>query len=215
MTIIQGRAEQIKGAIKMEKVDLEKIDSIADNITKSVQRVAKIIKGLRAFARFNADMDYTPVNVNELISETLDLCGQRFKTNNVKLTIKVANETSAVLSRGTQMSQVLLNLFNNAYDAISELPNKWIEVKAIETAEFVQITVTDCGPGIPAPVAEKLFQPFFTTKGVDKGTGLGLSIAHGIIADHKGRIYIDKSCRNTRFVIELPRLPHGIVQKSA
>lgn len=215
MTIIQGRAEQIKGAIKMTQVDLAKIDSIADNITKSVHRVAKIIKGLRAFARFNADMDFAPVNVNDLIAETLDLCGQRFKTNNVKLSIKFANETSAVLSRGTQLSQVLLNLFNNAYDAIVELPDKWIEVKAIETVEFVQITVTDCGPGIPAPVAEKLFQPFFTTKGVDKGTGLGLSIAHGIIADHKGRIYIDKTSKNTCFVIELPRLPNGLVQKSA
>lgn len=215
MTIILGRAEQIKGAIRQSHIDIAKIDSIADNIVKSVLRVAKIIKGLRSFAQFNAGVEFTTMKVVDLINETIDLCGQKFKSDGVKITVSVANECSEIHSRGPQISQVLLNLLNNAYDAIYDRTDKWIEVRAIDAAGIVQIIVTDSGLGIPEEVAEKLFQPFFSTKSVDKGTGLGLSIAHGIVADHKGRIYVDKNCKNTRFVIELPQVEFGVEKKSA
>lgn len=70
--------------------------------------------------------------------------------------------------------------------------------------EKLQISVTDSGKGIPSNIAEKLMQPFFTTKEVGKGTGLGLSISKGIIEDHQGSLWYDSSCANTRFVIDLP-----------
>jgi PAS domain S-box-containing protein len=215
MTIILGRAEQIKGLLKNESVAVDQISSVADNIISSVQRVAKIIKALRAFSRLNAEMEFTPVKLIDVVNETTDLCKERFKDNNVRLQINIDDQNTVVTSRGTQMSQVLLNLLNNAYDAISDKPDKWIAVDAFETAEFVRITVTDCGVGIPASIADKLFQPFFTTKGVDKGTGLGLSISHGIVADHGGRIYIDQKSQNTRFVIELPKYVKSASIKSA
>jgi PAS domain S-box-containing protein len=215
MTIIQGRAEQIKGVLLVEPIDAMKIDKIADNIMASVQRVAKIIKGLRAFARFNADMDFTPVKLTEVLNETIDLCKERFKVNNVTLRINISDHNIVVISRGTQLSQVLLNLLNNAYDAIDGRSDKWIEVDAQETEEFVKLTVTDSGAGIPNSIAEKLFQPFFTTKGVDKGTGLGLSMSHGIIADHGGRIYVDNKSRHTKFVIEMPKHSEPALDKIA
>ncbi len=215
MTIIQGRAEQIKGLLVTEKIDVKKIDGVADNIMSSVQRVAKIIKGLRAFARFNADMEFTPVKLIDVVNETADLCKERFKVNNVALKIDINNENIIVTSRGTQLSQVLLNLLNNAYDAIAERSDRWIAVNAFESDEFVQISITDSGAGIPLSIADKLFQPFFTTKGVDKGTGLGLSMSHGIIADHGGRIYIDHKSHNTRFVIEMPKYTEPALPKIA
>ena len=215
MTIIQGRAEQIKGLLKTESIDIEKIDSVADNIMGSVQRVAKIIKGLRAFARFNADMEFTPVKLIDVVNETADLCKERFKVNNVNLKIEISDQDIIVTSRGTQISQVLLNLLNNSYDAITERADRWIIVDASETDDFIRISVTDSGVGIPTTIADKLFQPFFTTKGVDKGTGLGLSMSHGIIADHGGRIFIDHRNPNTRFVIEMPKYVPVAVERSA
>ena len=215
MTIIQGRAEQIKGVLNLQPIDLQKIDAIADNIMGSVHRVAKIIKGLRAFARFNADMEFTPVKLIDVVNETADLCAERFKVNNVRLKIDVNDQNIIVTSRGTQLSQVLLNLLNNAFDAIAERTERWIEVEGAESDEFVRITVTDSGTGIPSNIADKLFQPFFTTKGVDKGTGLGLSMSHGIIADHGGRIYLDQKSENTRFVVEMPKYSEPALDKSA
>jgi C4-dicarboxylate-specific signal transduction histidine kinase len=160
-------------------------------------------------------MDFTPVKLTEVLNETIDLCKERFKVNNVTLRINISDHNIVVISRGTQLSQVLLNLLNNAYDAIDGRSDKWIEVDAQETEEFVKLTVTDSGAGIPNSIAEKLFQPFFTTKGVDKGTGLGLSMSHGIIADHGGRIYVDNKSRHTKFVIEMPKYSEPALDKIA
>lgn len=206
MTIIQGRAQQILNATSMQPVDITRISEVAENIVKNVQRVAKIIRGLRAFARFNGDTEFQPASLDEIILETLDLCAERFKVHAVELRFVGADKGIQVSARGTQISQVLLNLLNNAFDAVSEkLSNRWVEIKVTEKENIVQICVTDCGSGISPEISERLFQPFFTTKSVDRGTGLGLSISHGIVADHGGRIYLDRTSTNTKFVIELPK----------
>lgn len=206
MTIIQGRSEQILHALRQTPPNLEKVSEVTENIMKNVQRVAKIIKGLRSFARHTGDSEYAYVSVAEVVHETLDLCAERFKVNGVQLRLAAIDEKLTIRARGPQISQVLLNLFNNAFDAVSEMHNeRWIDITVTETFESVQINVTDSGTGITPEVTDRLFQPFFTTKGVDKGTGLGLSISHGIVTDHGGRIYVDVKCANTRFVVELPK----------
>ena len=107
----------------------------------------------------------------------------------------------------TQISQVLLNLLNNAHDAIKELGEnpKWIQIDVHKKDEkYIQLSVTDCGHGIPKQHLNKIMQPFFTTKEVGKGTGLGLSISSEIIKNHGGSLTYDAQSKHTRFVIELP-----------
>lgn len=104
-----------------------------------------------------------------------------------------------------QISQVLLNLINNAADAIADLPEKKITLKIKKVTHFVEISVVDSGLGIDPAIAEKMMQPFFTTKEVGKGTGLGLSISKGIVEKHKGFISFDFNAKNTTFVISLPK----------
>ena len=107
--------------------------------------------------------------------------------------------------RATQISQVLLNLLNNACDAIRDLPEKWIRIGYEESVAGFELSVTDSGTGIDRAILDKLFQPFFTTKGVNVGTGLGLSISKGIAESHGGSLEYDSSCPNTRFILSLPR----------
>mgnify|MGYP002379626817 FL=1 len=95
------------------------------------------------------------------------------------------------------MVQVLVNILNNGHDAVLELNERWIR---IEVSDRV-IKIIDSGTGIPKNIAEKLMQPFFTTKPVGKGIGLGLSISKGIIEKHGGEIFIDSHHSNTCFVI--------------
>ena len=98
---------------------------------------------------------------------------------------------------------MLLNLLNNSYDAVVDQPERWIKVDVLDKNELLEIAVTDSGPGIPAPIAEKIMSPFFTTKPPGKGTGLGLSISSNIMTDHGGSLTVDGSSPHTRFVISL------------
>lgn len=106
--------------------------------------------------------------------------------------------------RGVQISQVLLNLLNNAFDAIELLPEKWIKLDAMKMEDTIVIHVTDSGHGIPEEEREKIFQPFYTTKPIGKGTGLGLSLSRKIVQDHKGTLTLDTNSAHTRFVIKIP-----------
>jgi signal transduction histidine kinase len=100
----------------------------------------------------------------------------------------------------------LLNLIGNSFDAVQELPEKWIKVNICDLGKEVEISVTDSGLGIPEAIREKITQPFFTTKEIGKGTGLGLSISRGIVESHNGRLFVDATCANTRIVVVLPKL---------
>ncbi|MBY0412878.1 MAG: GHKL domain-containing protein, partial [Bdellovibrionales bacterium] len=100
--------------------------------------------------------------------------------------------------------QVLINLLNNSYDAISNLQDKWIEIKGFKKEGLVYIQITDSGVGIVKEVADKIMNPFFTTKEVGKGTGLGLSISSEIMKSHGGSLKYMTDFTNTTFLLTLP-----------
>ena len=100
-----------------------------------------------------------------------------------------------------EIEQVLVNLVNNGIDAVETKEERWIKIEIQESENEIILRVQDSGPGIPSAVAEKLFQPFFTTKPVGEGTGLGLSIIKGILDEHKAKIQLLKDHPNTCFQI--------------
>ena len=143
--------------------------------------------------------------LESIIEDTLNLCAEQFSHRNIA--IKVGTIPAVLIScRSAQISQVVINILNNAKDAIEEYAEKWISIEFVEETNKVEIRISDCGLGISPEAASKIFQPFFTTKDVGKGTGLGLSISKGIIEDHKGRIFVDHAVNHTCFVIELPKV---------
>ncbi len=139
----------------------------------------------------------------QIVDDTLTFCYERFRQHSVKLNIHIPQEIT-LECRSVQISQLLLNLLNNAFDAIDGQKDKWISVEAAEVGDQVLIFVTDSGKGIPEDIQKKIFQPLFTTKPSGGGTGLGLSLSHKIAQDHKGKIYLDPFHLNTRFVVEIP-----------
>lgn len=167
-----------------------------DIIVKTTDRIGKIIQGLRSFSR-NAETDpFHLIQSDELIQTALNLCSERFQRSGIGVHIE-GKEHFSTEGREAQLVQVLVNLLNNSYDAIQNLNEKWIR---IETSTNV-IKVIDSGRGIPKGVAEKLMQPFYTTKEVGKGTGLGLSISRGIMNKHGGELSLDTLHPNTCFVL--------------
>lgn len=206
LAIIKLMAEQIQEEFEENKtVDRAFFDERLKGITGTVERISKIINGLRFIAKDGSNDSFSAEPVDKIIEDTLQFCREKFKSHGIALDTEILAPNLQILCRPWQISQVLLNLLNNSYDAVESLDDKWVRVstRAVDGSS-VEISVTDSGRGISAETREKLMSPFFTTKPVGKGTGLGLSISKNIVTAHKGQLFFDEKHPNTRFVIRLP-----------
>lgn len=187
-----------------------------DKIESTSSRMAKIVAGLRSFSRGDAMEAFQVTSLESIITETMELCRLREKKSRILLLVDQVPKDVKLNCRAIQISQILLNLLNNAFDAVEAVDEPWVGVEIKALPEAVSITVADNGPGIPREIREKIMQPFFTTKGAGKGTGLGLSIAAGIASAHGGRLRLDEHSDQTRFVLTLPRVvPASATEKAA
>ena len=186
-----------------------------DRTLDILKRIEKIVRSLTLFSRDSNEDPFLPTSVRNIIDETLALTSERFKIASIGLITDVYLVNDKIECHATEISQVLVNLLSNAFDAVQSLPEKWVRIEARETGDTITIAVVDAGHGVPPEIAEKMMQPFFTTKEVGRGTGLGLSIAKGLIEAHHGHFGIDTKSAHTRFYLELPRLQPASVQSGS
>ena len=198
-------AQRVQRQIK-KGMSADEINTSMDKITASVRKVSELINSLRNISRDSTNDDFTETRICDLLSDAVNMTEERFKINNIQFNVNFRNlsEKTTIQCQRLQISQVLINLVNNANDAISHLDNKWIHINIERSNNKIKFSVMDSGTGIPEAIAEKLFEPMFTTKDIGKGTGLGLSISCEIILRHNGKLYLDKQSPNTCFIIELP-----------
>lgn len=204
LAAITTLASQLQEVIKDPKIDQDLIRSHSERIEKTAFRIAKIVKGLRSLGRNSDNDDLIPVQVRELIEDVLILCRERLSLRGIRIEVQIDDPDLSIQARQSQLAQVLVNLLNNAYDAICDAPSPWIKIECLRSEGNALITVTDSGHGISSEIVERIFNPFFTTKDVGKGTGLGLSISKNIMIAHGGDLTLDGTCKNTRFIIRLP-----------
>lgn len=216
LSIIIMKVIQLRRKFEESLLTEEELDEGLKKISTTAQRIGNVVKGLSSISR-NAENDpMKKVNALSLIEDTLQLCRERFKSHLIDLHVDLDNVASKEIeAKAPLIMQVLLNLLNNAFDAVSNLPDKWIAVQAISTNTGIQISITDSGRGIPDSLLGKIMQPFFTTKAPGKGTGLGLSISKGIIDEHHGQFYYKRSSPNTCFVVELPYSQNPVVSEDS
>lgn len=192
----------LKKNLKDESV-IAKLNENADRMQKTLDRISKIIKSLLKISRSTDKVSLSLVDFNEVCDDTINVCSEKLKKLNIDLRVDV--ETPFHLyADSVQLSQVLLNLINNSMDAIVNLDEKWIEIKALKHNSKIIISVIDSGSGIQSDLSNKIFMPFFTTKEVGQGTGLGLSISKKIIESLNGKMYLDSSKAHTTFILEFP-----------
>lgn len=210
LTIISGYLSVLRKNLSQKGLEQDtEIIRRVDSIDSTVLRIAKIIKGLRTYSRESHDGDLEVVNIDLIIDDTLAICQEKFKNDEISLLTHIEPQLQ-VRCRPYQISQVILNLLNNAYDAVTDAASsratvsRHVVVEARRVSDGVEISVSDSGPGVPMDLREKIMQPFFTTKEVGKGIGLGLSISTGIILSHGGKFYLDSTSASTKFVIWLP-----------
>ena len=199
----------ISGQLTIMQKDLEKNNlssKLKDRFTKinkSVHRITNITKGLRTFARADS-VENIYFNFSEMLLETIDMLKEIFSKEEVIIYSQVEADVWTYANLG-RLQQVVVNLLNNAKDALGESPKKAIYVYLSTLNRSILLKVEDSGSGIPEDILNKMFEPFFTTKEVNKGTGIGLALVDSIIKEHRGHINVSSVVgEGTIFSIEIP-----------
>ena len=173
-------------------IDLERVPEARDNVRRIsglIDRMASISRHLRNFAR-KPNEKLGPVALDAVIADTLEIVSARLKTADADLLIALGNDAVMVHAGFVRLQQVLVNIITNAADAVEGLADRRIHVGAERLGDKIILTIRDHGPGVPAAITERIFDPFYTTKGVGKGLGLGLSISYNIVKDFGGSLSV-------------------------
>jgi two-component system C4-dicarboxylate transport sensor histidine kinase DctB len=173
-------------------IDLERVPEARDNVRRIsglIDRMASISRHLRNFAR-KPNEKLSPVALDAVIADTLEIVSARLKTADADLLIELRDDAGMVNAGSVRLQQVLVNIITNAADAVEGLDDRRIHVSAERRDDKIILTVRDHGPGVPAAIADRIFDPFYTTKGVGKGLGLGLSISYNIVKDFGGSLSV-------------------------
>lgn len=186
---ILRNAEAAELFLQKAKPDLEEIRAILADIRKDDQRAGSVIERMRSLLK-RRDLASNPLDLGELIEETVALAWSDALTRQVDLTMQVSARLPVVQGDRVHLQQVLLNLILNGMDAMATCnpADRRLVIRAEPRKDgLVEVAVSDSGTGIPPDKLERLFQPFFTTK--PEGMGMGLAISHTIIAAHGGSIW--------------------------
>jgi len=184
-----------------------------DRIIQQTVRMTGIIDHMRIFGR-KSDERVQPCKPSDAVEGAMQVVGAHFRLDNIGVDTRYESGLPEVICRQNQLEQVLINLMQNARDAIQEKRKRQpdlrghiqvdAEVDRTGAGHFVKIKVSDNAGGIPPEVLDRIFQPFFTTKPPGKGTGLGLSVSFGIIREHGGDIKVENGPEGAIFTIRLP-----------
>lgn len=201
LAIIQGSVELMTRFVN----DPSKLDTKIKTVLKSIDRISKIVNGLRKFSRSSDGYSYQKNSLSEIVREAVSLVSVKSQRFSTEIQCDFSAE-AAIYCDMVEIEQVVVNLISNGIDAVKTHSERWVRVEIGEEGPFVILKVIDSGSGIPEKNRDKLFEPFFTTKPVGEGTGLGLSISKGILDDHSATIVLDVNSPNTAFVIRFRKV---------
>jgi len=196
-----------------DRTDNSEIRSFAEEIRREGDRVARIVRTLLRFAHREPEA-MRPASLTGIVSDALTLVGAILRQDGIRVSVEIPDSLPLIPCQRHHIEQVLINLLNNARDALNQRfpkgsDEKVLVVTAAERVAVgkrsVRVTVEDRGAGIDPVVRERIFDPFFTTKPKEVGTGLGLSISYGIVRDHGGRLTVESESNSwTQFHVDLP-----------
>lgn len=193
-------------------IERGRTNEASDNVRRIsglIDRMAAISRHLRNFAR-KPNEKLGAVPVEDVMHDTMEIVATRLKTANAAIDIDLGSEPLIVRAGSVRLQQVLVNVISNAADAVEGLEDRMILVRAWREDDRAVITVRDRGPGVPPAIAERIFDPFYTTKGVGKGLGLGLSISYNIVKDFGGSLTVANHAEGGAvFRIELVAVPES------
>ena len=190
----------------------ERRSALLEKITTQTFRASEIVNNLLNFSRTGSS-EFTEVDINKVVTDTLALLEHQFKTSHVKVEQNLTPSLPKIYGNTGKLQQVFLNLFLNAKDA---MPSGGTLSVVTGNGRAVEVQVSDTGSGIAPEHIQRIYDPFFTTKksprqGHSGGTGLGLAVTYGIIQEHAGKIRVDSNPgTGTQFTMEFPMLRKAV-----
>ena len=176
-------------------------------VYEETARISRTLSDLLAFSR-KIKPEFQLLDLNAVIEETISLIGNQMQLEGITIRPNLDSNLHPVLAVREQIKQILVNLFLNAQEAMTQ--GGTLTVKTKNLSKEIMIRVADTGKGIPKESLSQIFEPFFTTKKICSRVGLGLSVVYGIVRDHKGSIKVDSVLgQGTTFTIRLPALKAG------
>ncbi len=180
-------------------------EKMVNDIQEASDRISKLVNSVKNFTHMDRSSDKQATDVHAGIRNTLTMLNHKITKGNIQIVEKFDLTLSPVNAMVGELNQVWTNLIDNAIDAMEPNGKGILEIKTERnTDEFVVITITDNGSGIPDDIKSKIFDPFFTTKEVGKGTGLGLDVVMRIISQHNGSVKINSQPGQTEFTVCIP-----------
>ena len=179
-------------------------ERMVEDIQESSRRIAELVMSVKTFTHMDrgADKQYADIHVG--IGNTLTMLGYKLRKSNVALVEDFDKTLPPVKALIGELNQVWTNLIDNALDAMEANCKGILTIKTERDRDFVQVTITDNGPGIADDIKSRIFDPFFTTKEMGKGTGMGLEVVQRIVHQHNGSIKVKSKPGQTDFVICFP-----------
>jgi C4-dicarboxylate-specific signal transduction histidine kinase len=207
LAVIMGRAEMLMETLNSDNPSPLEMNRNLGKIQEMAVRISKIVTSMRKVSKGNAGGQLAMISLAEVLEDILNLSTQRLKNKSIELDYKEFPLDLKVKSNFTQLSQVIINIMNNAMDELEKLPDdqRRIEITAKTFETYVELRIADSGKGIPEAIRLKIFEPFFTTKEVGQGTGLGLSISRTLMQEMGGDLTLAPEAK-TCFILKIPRI---------
>ena len=202
ITVVSLQAAHINKNLEKNIFDKEDIQKRIEKIKNNVSRIEKIIKSLRFISRDAERDEFEKVPLGVIVEEIDSLFKETLKNKGIELNFKSLDTNLIIKCKPVQIAQVFINLISNSIDALESVEPKWIKISSAVESNSIIIKVSDSGKNISSEIAEKIMEPFFTTKPSGKGTGLGLSITKKILESHGGSIALS-TLPHTEFIISL------------
>ncbi len=187
--------------------------AVLKDLEQEARRCSSIVRNMLTFTRMDVqgEEQYQKDNIPALIDRVLQLLAYRIRSEYITIVQHYNADMQPIPIKRNSIQQVFLNLIGNAIDAVHEKEEKEIRIEGWNNNGFVEVNVSDKGPGIPPDAMHKIFDPFFTTKQVGKGMGMGLSVSQSICKQHGGDIECEsKMGEGTTFKVKLPVEPNNI-----
>ncbi len=204
LSIIVGKTNLLDRNLNSNSFDQPKATKDIESIQKNSERITKIIKSLNSFSRNSIYDPFAKISLLKVVDDAFEIMKEKFKIELVDFTIIIdekMNYENKVEIRESEILQVIINLLNNASDAVQILTEKWVKLILVEKKNVYEISIVDSGAGIQSDIASRMMEPFFTTKPTGSGTGLGLSLSSQIMKSHDGNINYNSSNNNTEFIL--------------
>lgn len=179
-------------------------EKMVTDIQEASQRISDLVMSVKTFTHMDRAQDKQYCDIRIGIRNTLTMLNHKLKKGSITVVENFDENLPEVNAFIGELNQVWTNIIDNAIDALEGTADSSLEVKTERDKEFVKVTITDNGPGIPKEDMDKIFDPFFTTKEIGKGTGLGLDVVMRIVKQHHGSIKASSVPGRTAFVVCFP-----------